>query len=47
MARPSFASASLTVHGGTTWVRLKLTKGMRPRFLHSTVNSVIAGDVPP
>ena len=29
------ASASLTVHGGTTWMRLKLANGSRPRDLHA------------
>ena len=47
MARPSLASASLTLHGGTTWRRLKLVNGSMPRFLDSATSSVIAGEVPP
>ena len=36
IARPSLASASVTVQGGTTCSRLKLVNGSRPRYLQAS-----------
>jgi rhodanese-related sulfurtransferase len=47
MRSPSATSESLTLHGGTAWIRLKFAKGSRPLALHAASVSPIAGLVPP
>ena len=47
MARPWRASASLTVHGGTTWMRLKFAKGSSPAVLQAAIVAFIAGLLEP
>jgi hypothetical protein len=47
MRTPSVTSASLTLQGGTAWIRLKLAKGSRPLALHAAITAFIAGLEPP
>src|SRR6476659_10253937 len=42
MARPWRASASVTVHGGTTWMRLKFANGSSPASLQAASVAFIA-----
>lgn len=47
MAKPVRRSASLMFSGGTTWIRLKFTKGSMPAFFKAPVTAAIAGEDPP
>ncbi len=46
-ARPSFSSASVTVHGGTTWVRFMFTKGHTPPSFTAAANAAIGAFASP
>lgn len=47
IASPLLASCTLVLHGGTTWIRLKLANGSRPLDLHAATSSFITGLEPP
>ena len=45
--QPSRTSSAVTLHGGTTWMRLKLANGSSPPALHAAITASIAGLEPP
>ena len=47
MRSPSATSSSVTLHGGTAWMRLKFANGNSPPDLHAASTAAMAGLEPP